>query len=65
MVILVYMQLFSRPAMLLKLTKVFHNKGSKASYCLACLISLIEQARNSGISFRFFVCVSCPHAIVG
>ncbi|CAN6466991.1 unnamed protein product [Victoria cruziana] len=38
-------KLFSRPAMLLKLTKVFHNKGSKASYCLACLISLIEQTR--------------------
>ncbi|XP_031497852.1 uncharacterized protein LOC116262539 isoform X2 [Nymphaea colorata] len=38
-------KLFSRPAMILKLAKVFHNKGSKASYCLACLISLIEQTR--------------------
>lgn len=38
-------QLFSQRSSLLKLPPVRCNKAEKASYCLACLFSLVEQAR--------------------
>lgn len=38
-------KLFSEGPSFFKLSSVRHVKGSKALYCLACLISLIEQAR--------------------
>ncbi|XP_010916183.1 uncharacterized protein [Elaeis guineensis] len=38
-------KLFSERASLIKLSTARHIKGSKAVYCLACLISLIEQTR--------------------
>ncbi|OAY63812.1 hypothetical protein ACMD2_20070, partial [Ananas comosus] len=39
------LQLFSARESLLKFSTARHTKGSKAVYCLACLISLIEQTR--------------------
>ncbi|XXG81860.1 hypothetical protein AAC387_Pa09g2409 [Persea americana] len=38
-------KLFFQPSTLLKSALVRHTKGSKANYCLACLVSLIEQSR--------------------
>ncbi|KAF5960398.1 hypothetical protein HYC85_001607 [Camellia sinensis] len=38
-------KLFSQRQSLLKLAPIRCTKGEKASYCLACLISLVEQAR--------------------
>ncbi|XP_038984904.1 uncharacterized protein LOC103695671 isoform X2 [Phoenix dactylifera] len=38
-------KLFPERASLIKLSTARHVKGSKAVYCLACLISLIEQTR--------------------
>ncbi|XP_043700870.1 uncharacterized protein LOC122651526 [Telopea speciosissima] len=38
-------KVFSQSSSLLKLTPVRCTKGSKASYCLACLLSLVEQTR--------------------
>ncbi|XP_020104630.1 uncharacterized protein LOC109721412 [Ananas comosus] len=38
-------KLFSARESLLKFSTARHTKGSKAVYCLACLISLIEQTR--------------------
>lgn len=38
-------KLFSQRPSLLKLAPIRCTKGERASYCLACLISLVEQAR--------------------
>ncbi|CAI9111360.1 OLC1v1011569C1 [Oldenlandia corymbosa var. corymbosa] len=39
-------KIFSQPASLLKLSTLRCSKGEKASYCLACLFSLVEQAQH-------------------
>ncbi|KAK6927834.1 hypothetical protein RJ641_006425 [Dillenia turbinata] len=38
-------KLFSSRSSLLKLAPLRYSKGSKISYCLACLLSLVEQSR--------------------
>lgn len=41
-----YVQLFSQRPSLLKLATLKGAKGEKTSYCLACLISLVEQVNR-------------------
>lgn len=39
------LQVFSHRESLLKVTPIFCSKGSKVTYCLGCLLSLVEQVR--------------------
>ncbi|KAG9445019.1 hypothetical protein H6P81_016359 [Aristolochia fimbriata] len=38
-------KVFSQPSTLLKFPLLRHSRGGKASYCLSCLISLVEQTQ--------------------
>jgi len=50
-------QLFSEGPSIFKFPSVRQIKGSKAVYCLACLISLIEQVRNFFLNVQLKCCI--------